>query len=170
MADTLEHEAKCQRCGISCHASITLKDGRDVVVEGLHCVYLEPVEGTGLWACGVYETRLAVAPWCHHVSSAGPQGLLRHDCPYLEGVPGSRGKIRLPTAEYKEVLGEILENISSRPSVNVHFSYEKFFKTLREHDPDGRWSLKKHIMGTSARVLRQDSMWSRLKRWVSSAV
>jgi hypothetical protein len=166
--DTPEHEAKCQRCGISCHASITLKDGRDVVVEGLHCVYLKH-EDSGLWSCTVYENRLTVAPWCHHVREAGPQGLLRHDCPYLEGVPGSRGKARLSSKDYAVVRDEILTNILARPTVNPHFSWKKFFKLLREHDPDGHYVLRENALRTSARVLREASMWTILKNMIKGS-
>ena len=163
--ETPEHEAKCQRCGISCHASLRLEDGRDVVVEGLHCKFLEPW-GIGQWACSVYEKRFEVAPWCHSVASALPQGLLRHDCPYTDSENRIGGKVHVSAKEYASLWPEIQAKLLAMKTVNPHFSWNKFFKYAKLRDPDGAWLLQTNAVGTASRVLRTQTLWSKLKSLV----
>ena len=88
-----EHEARCRRCGISCHLALPV-GGQMVEIPGLHCKFLRP--GTDRkWRCDVYEHRFELAPWCHHANEAVPLGFLARDCPYLLDGGGGPGKIRL---------------------------------------------------------------------------
>ena len=152
MTDTPEHEAKCQRCGISCHAGIELSDGRQVVLESLHCIHLDPGN-----MCQVYEKRFEVAPWCHHVNQAGPRDMLRHDCPYTGNNP--KGKQHFSPGEYANVLPEIIELLLAKTSVDPHFSYPEFFTRMQTLDPDHTWSLKTNAVGTSSKLFRRKKNW-----------
>ena len=88
-----EHEAKCRRCGQSCHFAIPV-NGLAVVVDDLHCKFLQ-AEEQGRFRCSVYDTRFEKAPWCATVDEALEQGLLAQDCPYTSETRGYRGKTRL---------------------------------------------------------------------------
>ena len=108
-ADT-DHEARCRRCGVSCHVAVPTDRSGAVAVPGLHCMYLR-AEGDGKFGCSVYLDRFARAPWCHHADVAAPLGYLAHDCPY--GTPPGLGKIALPEAEFAAVWPEILRKLRS---------------------------------------------------------
>lgn len=101
-----DHEAKCRRCGVSCHVAVPVR-GRNIVVPGLRCRFLEP-DGTG-FVCTVYADRFARAPWCHHAEVAAPLGFLADDCPY--GTPEGYGKIRLPDDAFDTLWPDILRKL-----------------------------------------------------------
>ena len=99
------HEAKCRRCGVSCHFAVPI-NGLPVVVDGIHCRFLEDT-GQGTFRCGVYEERFEHAPWCHTVDSSLKNGLLAQDCLYASGVSGYRGKTRLSKRLEQRVLPHV---------------------------------------------------------------
>ena len=110
-------EDKCQRCGVSCHAGVYLPDGRQVVVEHLHCRYWSP-EG-----CAVYARRFELAPWCLHSSAAGPRLALRVGCPYW---PHNGGKVRLSPEEYDRVFPLVAAAIRSTANLALTLTWAKF--------------------------------------------
>jgi hypothetical protein len=101
------HEAKCRRCGISCHVAVPVLD-QLVVVPGLHCKHLEQT-GPESFACTVYDRRVEQAPWCHHADLAQELGYLAADCPY-NATPG-RGKVRLVEAEFARQWPRVLDSL-----------------------------------------------------------
>lgn len=155
--DSPEHESLCQRCGISCHASVKLESGENAVVEHLHCKHLTEN------GCSVYENRLEVAPWCHHVSRAEPLNLLRHDCPYTlrdrGGNSNMNGKRQLSDSEYRARFLEIAEELLKIVNGNVNFSYEKFIEHAQEMDPEYIWFVRKDVSGSSLRFCREPMSW-----------
>ena len=74
-----KEEAKCERCGISCHFSI-IADTQNIAVKGMYCKFLK--EEGNKFACSVYIDRMEKAPWCHLAVDAKKKGMLRTDCPY----------------------------------------------------------------------------------------
>jgi uncharacterized cysteine cluster protein YcgN (CxxCxxCC family) len=90
---TAEHEAKCRRCGQSCHFAVPV-NGLPVVVDDLHCKYLQ-ASAPGQFICSVYSNRFEVAPWCATVDEAIEGQLLAQNCLYTSGIVGYRGKTRL---------------------------------------------------------------------------
>lgn len=102
------HEAKCRRCGVSCHMAIPSDTMGLVAVPGLRCQFLEQGQD-GLFACTVYAERFARAPWCHHADEAAPLGYLASDCPY--GTPPGLGKVRLADADFDRVWPEMLRKM-----------------------------------------------------------
>jgi len=113
-----DHENKCERCGVGCHSTVNIDD-RDIVVEGLHCKYLErvgdgPLEnlGRGRFQCSVYEDRMELAPWCGHTHYARDKGWLRLGCPYATEVGVTDiGKERLSPEEYEKLWPRILYEV-----------------------------------------------------------
>ena len=135
-----EHEAKCQRCGVSCHFTMPLEDTREeVVVWGLGCKFLGK-EGTK-YKCTVYEDRFEKAPWCHTYDKAVPLGMMRTDCPYNDT---GKGKTAFRGPKYDAVWKLFLPRILMQvfpPQVGV----ENFLAELREREPDSEWeSVEKH--------------------------
>lgn len=104
-----EHEAKCRRCGTSCHVAVPTDKHGVVAVPGLRCMFLES-DGE-LFACTVYADRFTRAPWCHHADVAAPLGYLATDCPY--GSPPGEGKVRLSDTDFAAVWPEVLRKIRS---------------------------------------------------------
>ena len=98
------HEALCRRCGVSCHFAVPV-NGLPVVVEDLHCRYLD--RDTAGFRCRVYPERFDKAPWCATVDEALEHGLLAQDCLYTANTPGYRGKTRLHQRLMKKVLPAI---------------------------------------------------------------
>lgn len=113
------HEDRCRRCGTGCHVSIESR-GRDIVVPGLHCRFLA-TDGPGRFTCTVYADRFTHAPWCHHADVAAPLGYLADDCPY--GIPGVKGKTRLPEPELARYWPDLLRKMRSW-GVPVFISHE----------------------------------------------
>ncbi|MAH47932.1 hypothetical protein CMI37_19075 [Candidatus Pacearchaeota archaeon] len=157
MTDTPEHEAKCQRCGVSCHAAVEIEGGRQIVLQDLHCVFLG--EEDGLPACSVYEGRFKEAPWCLHSSHAARLGALRLGCSY--GEPGV-GKERVTEEEFRLLWPKIVEGLLAIPSMNPHFTWKKFFSQMRKVDPDFRWYLERNVTG-AVRLRRKATAWARLR-------
>jgi uncharacterized cysteine cluster protein YcgN (CxxCxxCC family) len=91
LTDDERHEAKCRRCGMSCHTPILLGT-QSVIIPELRCTYLGRNEENGEYFCTVYERRHEVAPWCKTVAESIPTGALAWDCPYVWSIPGYRGK------------------------------------------------------------------------------
>ncbi len=104
------HEARCRRCGVSCHVAVPTDHRGAVVVPGFHCVFLRR-EPDGKFGCSVYADRFAKAPWCHHADVAAPLGYLATDCPY--GSPEGGGKVALNEDEFAKVWPEILLKLRS---------------------------------------------------------
>jgi hypothetical protein len=154
-ADTPEYEAKCERCGISCHAAVVL-DGRQIVLEGLHCTFFG--EGVG---CTVYADRFERAPWCLHSLPADTMGALREGCPYQSGR-GARGKERVEPEEYRVLWPRLAEALLAIPSPTPHFTWPKFVGRLADVDPDFRWKLETNVTG-SIRLHRKKKLWTRVK-------
>lgn len=103
-----DHEAKCRRCGVSCHMAVPSDTHGLVAVPGLRCQFLEQ-DQAGLFGCTVYAERFERAPWCHHADEAAPLGYLATDCPY--GTPPGLGKVRLTEQEFAVVWPEMLRKI-----------------------------------------------------------
>ena len=89
-----EHEAKCRRCGVTCHMPVEVGEIK-YVLEELRCRFLGR-EGDGRYACTVYENRFEMAPWCHTADEALATGNLASDCPYAADVPGYNGRVWAP--------------------------------------------------------------------------
>ena len=100
-----EHEAKCRRCGASCHHPIRVGEV-SYILEELHCRFLGR-EQNGLYFCTVYENRFELAPWCHTAADALAAGHLASDCPYAAGVPNHKGHVWAP-AKIREKLLPII--------------------------------------------------------------
>lgn len=105
------HEARCRRCGTSCHAALPI-NGLPVVVPGLHCKHL--ASDGARFRCTVYERRLEVAPWCHTSDEALTAGLLAQDCPYTTGVPGYRGKVWLHARLLRSVMPAVRRELAEK--------------------------------------------------------
>lgn len=88
-APTPEHEAKCRRCGMSCHFAIEF-GGERLIVPEIHCLYLGSADGK--FHCTVYERRFELAPWCQTSGEAAKKGWLGWDCPYSAGPAAPKGK------------------------------------------------------------------------------
>lgn len=107
--ERFKDESLCTNCGACCHLSFELGE-ETVVVEELPCRYLRYNE-KGESYCTTYETRLEKG-FCYKVSARSVRwGLFPYDCPYVEGIPGYKGKISLKDhpellepliAEYKD--------------------------------------------------------------------
>jgi hypothetical protein len=69
LTDEERHEARCRRCGMSCHTPILLST-QSVIIPELHCRYLNRNEENGEYFCTVYERRHEVAPWCKTVAES----------------------------------------------------------------------------------------------------
>ena len=139
--DELKHEAKCERCGISCHIQNRDEEVGDVAIQGLHCKFLKK-EGSH-FTCTVYKDRYEKASWCHSAVEASPQGMLRTDCPYNDT---GKGKIRLSPDDYdkwwEKRSGIILA------TVHPHFvSTESFLSELKRRHPDKEWVARKDEAG-----------------------
>ena len=147
--DSPEAEAKCERCGISCHGSVGLM-GRNVVIEGLHCIYLKHTRGK--WRCSVYKKRFEKAPWCLHTSEALPGGALRADCPYGENP---HGKVRLSEAEYAKLWPVLSGILASATEVNENFTWDKFNRLASRRDPGYRWRIERSPTPGRSRVVRE---------------
>ena len=76
---TQEHEAKCRRCGMSCHFAIEA-GGERLIIPEIHCLHL--ARDGARAHCTVYERRFEAAPWCHEAVEAAKVGLLGQGCPY----------------------------------------------------------------------------------------
>ncbi len=147
-------EGLCRQCGISCHAAVMV-DGRNLVVEGLHCINLRGA------TCSVYTQRRVEAPWCLPAQIAGAVGALAEDCPYVvqaavRGPCGpTTGKIRLPSGEYSKLFPLITEAICAMRLVASHFSWAEFFSHAEEMQPEYEWLLCMPTTGTTAVVSRR---------------
>ena len=128
-----DHEAKCERCGVSCHFTATVPDGRNVAVWGLHCKFLRR---TGDKAeCSVYEDRFEKAPWCHHADQAQPLGMLRVGCPYNgDGA----GKTALRGEEYDAVWPGLLPGVLCQVWPEW-IDPDAFLAELKQREPDKEW-------------------------------
>jgi len=140
-----KHESKCERCGVGCHATVNI-NGHDVVVEGLHCKFLEdtgegPLEdlGRGRFQCSVYEDRMEVAPWCGHTDYAKDRGWLRKGCPYVS-EDFSGGKERLPPNRYDNLWPHILKEVLAT-EWHEHTSHTSFVATQLSKREPGDWQV-----------------------------
>lgn len=88
--NTEAHEAKCRRCGVSCHFSLEVGDKKYVINE-IHCRFLAR-ETDGKFSCTVYDKRFELAPWCHTATDAINFGALATGCLYTEDLPGYQGR------------------------------------------------------------------------------
>ena len=149
--DSLEHEALCQRCGISCRAAVPVGDGRSIVLEDLHCPFL--VDDS----CSVYEDRFTKAPWCLHANVAGPIGALRQGCPYSRGQPG---KVLLTEEQYTALWPKIRAALLAQKGVDPNFTWSKFFRAAEKRDPGYRWFLELSAARTTGRVRRRRKRWT----------
>ncbi len=157
--DPADHEAKCERCGISCLAAVEIKDGRQVVIEGLKCVYLG-VQGDKP-ACSVYSTRFDEAPWCLHSKQAARLGALRKGCPYTEGLD-VKGKERLSVEEYDALWPEIAEALLGTQDLSVGFTWREFCKVATARDPGHTWRAVFNAPRTRVTVTKERGFWSKL--------
>lgn len=107
---SVEHEARCRRCGVSCHPAIPV-NGVPVVVPGLACRFL--AKGIdGRFRCTVYARRFDVAPWCQTAEQALRQGFLAHDCPYAARLPLYRGKHVLSPAQLRRLAPVLRQHVA----------------------------------------------------------
>ncbi len=161
-ADTPEHEAKCERCGVSCHAAYPLKDGRSVVIQDLSCRFYG-IAPDGKPGCTVYEERFEKAPWCLHSSRAGYMGALHEGCPYrIEGTV--TGKVRVLDEEYEKLWPEIIESVLTfQQGVNPNLTWKKFIRAAERREPGYTFRLLVNEAKTSGRLLRKKTSWTRLK-------
>ena len=164
MADSPEHEAKCQRCGVSCHAAVPIDDGRQIVVEGLHCKHLG-ILGDGLPGCKVYHKRFEVAPWCLHSSVGDSRLALREGCPYQTNVFG-KGKEWVSPKEYEELWPKVVEALFSAKSANPYFTWKKFIDFAEKMDPAYKWRAKPNAARTCIRLSRKLTIRAKAKAWL----
>lgn len=92
--NSADHEAKCRRCGVTCHLPVEVGSVK-YVVEGLHCRFLVR-DANSRYSCSVYENRFERAPWCHSAKEALATGHLAADCPYAADVPNFNGRLWAP--------------------------------------------------------------------------
>ena len=129
-------EDKCRRCGISCHANISV-GGRNVMIEGMHCKYLAKDED-GVWGCTTYPTRIETAPWCGTLQEGLERGAMATDCPYGEGAESFFGKTKLTREEYIEKWPEILHEM--RQQAWEHWwNFEDAAKEIGRLTPGIEW-------------------------------
>lgn len=155
-SSTDEHESKCERCGVGCHATINL-NGHDLVVEGLHCKFLTdkgegPVEnvGRGRFHCSVYENRMEVAPWCGHSDYAVDKGWLRKGCPYAVEAGFSSGKERVKPEFYENLWPHIFAEVVNT-NWHDHVTYQSFLeKHVIPREGEGWTIIPGDIPGTIA--------------------
>lgn len=153
------HEAKCQRCGVGCHAAARVGD-RQYVVEGLHCIHLR-IGADGKTACAVYPRRHELAPWCRDMDTALSENIVRDDCPYRAGADG-KGKIRLSPQQYAQRWEEIADQILTGGPWPHHFSWKKFLRCAEAMDPRYAWSLRTNLDGSKVQPERKPRLWARL--------
>ena len=130
--DSEEHEAKCMNSGICCHTPVQI-GAESVVVEGMHCKFLEKKEKK--FFCTVYEDRFEKMPTCHHANVAEKHGLLHVGCLYNRT---GKGKVRYSKAKYDYWWPKIRDHILSNscpPTIGV----EAFLTELRTREPDKEW-------------------------------
>jgi len=154
------HEAKCERCGVGCHAAVPLADGRMVVVEDLHCKFYGTAPD-GKPGCTVYEDRFEKAPWCLHIPTARYMGALRVGCPY--STSDSPGKTRVGPEEYDRLWPQLVAAILENPVVNLSFSWKKFLQAASKREPDQVWGLSTNVTETTGRITRKKTAWARFK-------
>jgi hypothetical protein len=161
-AGSPEHEALCQRCGVSCHAATMLGDGRNIVVEGLHCRFYG-VAPDGKPGCTVYTERRKKAPWCLQVDAAKAIGALREGCPYMQGDSSSlaqgvslriRGKVRVSPEEYDALWPQVATSLLSAGPVLLVFGWAEFLAKANGRDPDHTWQLRPNAEGTAGELTR----------------
>ncbi len=159
--DTAEHEEKCERCGISCRAAIKLSDGRQVVIEDLHCVHLEET-GDGSYGCAVYEARFEKAHWCLHSTEAVRLGALRAGCPYsVQGA--SSGKERVGEDEYGKLWPEIATLLLTTSDLNPNFTWKQFVKAATRRERGLHWRVDFNAPKTAVRLSRLPTLWNTMK-------
>lgn len=159
-----EHEAKCLRCGRCCYAAVIV-NGEHIIVEGLHCKFLDAEKGT----CPVYTRRFGEAPWCQPASIAAEKGALWDGCPYCSEFPGPR-KRQLDPETYKEMWPRIARSLLDMENVPLPFTWEKFFARAERREPFFRWKLVRYRgeggNAPTARAVRTLRWWARLLSWV----
>lgn len=136
--DHEQHEALCERCGISCYGAATLPDGKQVVIEGLHCKFLDVTDGKA--HCIVYEDRFEKAPWCLSVGKAAVMRALRDGCPYTNSQYAF-GKRRLSQEEYDKTWPQIVGYLTSRDRLPRWATWSKFFALAEKRERGYRWFL-----------------------------
>ena len=104
-----QYEAKCRRCGVTCHMPVEAGEVK-YVIEELHCRFLER-EGDGRYGCTVYENRFEKAPWCHAAEEALATGNLATDCPYAAHVPGYTGRVWAPPDVRRKLLPVVRQKL-----------------------------------------------------------
>ncbi len=135
--DDQQHEARCRRCGVSCHLAIPV-NGTPVTIPGLRCQFLER-DGAS-WQCTVYADRFTRAPWCHHADVAGAQGFLAIDCPYVVAAGYKRGKVTVTPSSYDRIWPALLAELQLRGVPHwIHREALRLELTARE---GGRWTLR----------------------------
>ena len=151
-----EHEAKCRRCGASCHTAIPVND-IPVVVPGLTCRYLAERPGGG-FQCAVYARRFEVAPWCKTTDEALAEGFLAHDCPYTEGRAGYKGKVWLRPRLFESIVPVLREHVAS---VGVPYMVDPEAARRFLEGDGSRWTYEWDEKGERFRFLpRGDSLRS----------
>jgi len=137
-----EHEAKCQRCGVSCHFTLRFDEpAQDIVVWNLGCKFLAK-EGTQ-YKCQVYDQRFEKAPWCHPYDVAVPVGMMRTDCPYNDA---GKGKTALRGAKYDAIWKMLLPRILVQV-FPLHVGRKNFLEELRKREPDTEWECIEKLGG-----------------------
>ena len=131
------HEARCRRCGVSCHLALPI-GAQNVVIPGLHCRFLAEIAG-GSFVCTVYEQRFEKAPWCHHANEAAPLGMLARDCSYAIEASAKKGKIRLREPLLSRYWPHLLAAVI-REGVPRHVDQERFLAEVQRRE-GRRWQL-----------------------------
>ncbi|GEM_PF-2010406 len=130
-----DHEAKCRRCGISCHLALPVGGSTAMmVVPELHCRFLARMDDG--WGCTVYDERFERAPWCHHADDAAPIGLLARDCPHVVEAGIKRGKVVLREPLLSQYWPRMMAAIAQL-GVPIHIDRDAFVAevTRREGRP-----------------------------------
>lgn len=97
-----QDESLCRRCGRCCHSAVWL-GGRFVLLKDLPCRHLAWNED-GTAFCRIYEQREETG-FCHKLSRRSVErNLFPPDCPYVEGIPGYRGKVEVSAEEFQALV------------------------------------------------------------------
>ena len=108
--DQINDEKVCNRCGECCHLCLQLPDGLIVSIPTLGCRFLGQDGHSGLYFCEVYEVRLVheeARNWCNKGEDCVRQGLYPDHCPYVAGIEGYQGRIRVGRRAANEILRDL---------------------------------------------------------------
>lgn len=124
-----QYESLCRRCGVSCHTPIQM-GSRLVVIPEIHCRFLEH-DAEGRSACGIYDKRHEIAPWCRTAEEAIPLQALAHDCPYAAGIEGFKGKRWAKDWEH-QAIARVLREKLIQEGLTIEDSPESALRLLGE--------------------------------------